>query len=194
MMKATILPRKKKMQKQLSESLEYGDLKRVVKPTLHVDEFKSKMGDDRDICVFSFKIMGKDAATDLVNFIEKGYDWVIDADTSAGEMEDGDYIVFVEAEREGHLPKKIMILVEDLLNLTLQDISDWEFLYFKNTTYQPLNLDNLIANIPLSPKAYDEKYSTTSINEMRLAAGLPVASEYSRNPLLQQLQVWAGIK
>lgn len=182
------------MQKQLSESLEYGDLKRVVEPTLHIDEFKSKMGDDRDICVFSFKIMGKDAANDLVNFIEKGYDWVIDADTSSGEMEDGDYIVFVEAEREGHLPKKIMTLVNDLLNLTLQDISDWQFLYFKDKNYQPLTLDNLINSIPLSPKFYDEKYGKSGINEMKLAAGIRVKSQYSNNPYLDQLQVWAGIK
>jgi len=182
------------MHKQLSESLEYGDLKRVVKPTLHVDEFKSKMGDDRDICVFSFKIMGKDAATDLVNFIEKGYSWVIDADTSSGEMEDGDYIVFVEAEREGHLPKKIIELINDMLNLTLQDISEWEFLYFKDKNYKPLTLDNLIDSIPLSPMAYDNKYGNQSIKEMKLAAGLKVESTYSKNPHLNQLQVWAGIK
>ena len=51
------------------------------------------MGDDADMVVLSFKVGGKEPAVDLVNFIEKGFDFIIDADTSAGEMEDGDYIV-----------------------------------------------------------------------------------------------------
>ena len=71
----------------------------MVHNELHVDEFKSKMGNDEDMVVLSFKVGGKEPAIDLVNFIEKSYDWVIDADTSSGEMEDGDYIVFVEMER-----------------------------------------------------------------------------------------------
>ena len=31
------------------ESLEYKDLEGMLKPTIHVDEFSSKMGDDDDI-------------------------------------------------------------------------------------------------------------------------------------------------
>jgi hypothetical protein len=182
------------MKNNVNESLEYGDLRRVVKPTLHIDEFKSKMGDDRDICVISLKIMGKDPADDLVNFLEKGYSWIIDADTSSGEMDDGDYIVFVEAEREGHLPKKIMTMVEDLLNLTVNELDDWQYLYYKNKNYKPLTLENLIEDIPLSPQSYDLKYSTKPLDEMRSAAGLRVESRYSCSPQLTQLQVWAGIK
>ena len=75
----------------LKEGLEKGDLARLVHNELHIDEYKSKMGNDEDMVVVSFKVGGKDPAIDLVNFIEKGYDWVVDADTSAGEMEDGDY-------------------------------------------------------------------------------------------------------
>lgn len=194
MTKATINRRIKKMNKQLFESLEYGDLKRVLKPTIHIDEFKSKMGDDRDICVLSFKLMGKDPAEDLVNFLEKGYSWVLDASPSSGEMDDGDYLVFVEVKREGHLPKKIMTLVEDLLNLTLQDLDEWEYIYYKNKEYKPLTLDNLINDIPLSPQAYDLKYGTAPMDEMRSAAGLAVESKYPTTPQISQIQIWAGIK
>lgn len=182
------------MKKQISESLEYGDLKRVLKPTLHIDEFKSKMGDDRDICVLSFKLMGKEPAEDLVNFLEKGYDWIIDADTSSGEMDDGDYIVFVEAEREGHLPKKIITLVEDILNLTLHEFDDWQYIYHKNKDYKPLTLENLIDDIPVSPQAYDLRFGSEPLDEMRSAAGIPVTSNYLSTPQISQLQVWAGIK
>jgi hypothetical protein len=35
---------------------------------------------------------------DLVEFIEKGYKFILDADMSAGEENDGQYQVFVEME------------------------------------------------------------------------------------------------
>ena len=76
----------------LFEGLEQGDLKRLIHPELHIDEFKSKLGDDADVVVASFKVDNKEPANDLVNFIEKGYDWVLDADVSSGEMDDGSYI------------------------------------------------------------------------------------------------------
>lgn len=181
-------------QVNIKESLEHGDLKRVLTPTLHIDEFKSKMGEDRNIAVLSFKIMNKEPATDLVNFIEKGYTWVLDADLSPGEMEDGDYIVFVEAERTGKLPRQIITLIEDLLNLTLHDMSEWKFMYYKHDEYLPITLENLISIVPMSPKAYDMKYGEQPVREMKVAAGIPVTSGYSKNPHIDQLQIWAGIK
>ena len=39
----------------LFEGLEQGDLKRLIHDELHVDEFKSKLGRDEDVCVVSFK-------------------------------------------------------------------------------------------------------------------------------------------
>ena len=38
----------------LCEALEYKDMQGMIKPTLHVDEFAAKMGDDDDIIVASF--------------------------------------------------------------------------------------------------------------------------------------------
>jgi len=74
------------MTRILRESLEHGDLKRLVHDELHVDEFKSKLGDDHDVVVVSFKVAGKEPANDIVSFVEKGYEWVIDADVSSGVM------------------------------------------------------------------------------------------------------------
>ena len=39
--------------KMLAEGLQYKDLDGIMKPTMHVDEFSSKMGDDEDIIVLS---------------------------------------------------------------------------------------------------------------------------------------------
>ena len=62
----------------LFEGLEYKDLVGMMKPTIHVDEFASKMGDDDEIIVLSFFVRSKQAAKDLVNWFEKGYDlcWI----------------------------------------------------------------------------------------------------------------------
>ena len=51
------------------------------------------MGTDENIVVATIKVLGKEPAKDLENFIEKGYDWIIDAETHAGEISDGKYIV-----------------------------------------------------------------------------------------------------
>ena len=50
-------------------------------------------GTDENIVVATIKVLGKEPAKDLENFIEKGYDWIIDAEPSAGEISDGKYIV-----------------------------------------------------------------------------------------------------
>ena len=60
----------------LSESLGFKDLEGMMKPTVHVDEFSSKMGDDDDVIVISFFVRDAQAAKDLMNWFEKGYDFV----------------------------------------------------------------------------------------------------------------------
>lgn len=77
----------------LYEGLEAGDLERVVAPKVSIDEYKSKMGSDEEIVVVSFYVSNKEPALDIVNFIEKSYEWVADADVSSGEVFDGSYIV-----------------------------------------------------------------------------------------------------
>jgi hypothetical protein len=62
-------------QSQLLEGLQYRDLEGMMKPTIHVDEFSGKMGDDEDIIVLSFFVRDKQAAKDLVAWFEKGYDF-----------------------------------------------------------------------------------------------------------------------
>ena len=87
------------LRSELKEGLEKGDLERLVSPKISIDEYKSKMGSDEEIVVVSFTLQGKEPALDLVNFVEKSYEWVADADVSSGEVFDGSYIVFVEIER-----------------------------------------------------------------------------------------------
>jgi len=183
----------------LFEGLEEGDLARVVHPKLHLDEFKSKMGDDADIMVLSFKLSEKDPATDLMSFIERGYEWVLDADLSTGELEDSSYLVFVELERKPQAAKQIDKLLDDLLNLTKQNKSDWRFQYQKNKLEYPVSADNIRKIVPLTPDSYISKYSDNDIknklNSLKETARVPMQKQAPVvNPFTDSLRIAAGLK
>ena len=188
----------------LNENLEYGDLKRLIHDELHIDEYKSKMGDDAAVCVVSFKVAGKEPSADLVGFIEKGYDWVLDADVSSGEKEGGDYLVFVEMDRRSNVPENIVQLIDDICNLTEQSINDWRFRYHKSAEEHPLTIDALTANVPLNPEDYrnrfkdeeidDEPSNNIEIDALKNAAGVPVTTTAPVNEYTESLRVAAGIR
>lgn len=178
---------------KVTEGLEMNDLKRLVHTELHIDEFKSKLGRDEDIVVLSFKITGREPAADLVDFLEKGYDWVIDADISSGEMDDGDYIVFVECDRTPDIPEKIISMMEELMNLTAQDINDWRVHYRSKHVDNELSVDNIRQNVPLTPEEYASRYGNKELDEMRTAAGVAVTTKAPKNDYTQSLRSLAGI-
>jgi hypothetical protein len=194
--------------KLLRENLEQGDLKRLVHNELHIDEYKSKMGDDSDVCVISFKVSGKEPSADLVSFIEKGYDYVLDADVSSGEKEGGDYLVFVELDRTEELPDQIIQIIEDLMNLTEQDLADWRVRYYKSTKDHDLTADVMREIIPLTPEEYSAKYDkedeevdaeepediTQDLDAMKAVAGVPVTTTAPVNDFTESLRVAAGLK
>jgi hypothetical protein len=177
----------------LFEGLEAGDLARLIHPELHVDEFKSKLGDDADIVVISFKINSKEPANDLVSFIEKGYDWVVDADLSSGEMDDGSYIVFVEMDRNESVAENIMTMIEDLLNLTDQEITDWRVRYYKSHKEKELSLESLKEMIPNTPEAYEKAFGQQAIDQLKTAAGIAVDTKAPKNDYTETLRNLAGI-
>ncbi len=180
----------------LQENLEQGDLKRLVHTELHIDEYKSKMGDDADVCVVSFKVAGKEPSMDLVNFIEKGYDYVLDADVSSGEKEGGDYLVFVELDRTPELPKQIIEMLDDIMNLTEQELSDWRVRYRKSAKDHDLSEEVLTSIIPLTPEAYNRKYKQEQddIDAMKAAAGVEVTTKAPKNEYTESLRIAAGLK
>ena len=179
---------------QLNEGLEQGDLKRLVHTELHIDEFKSKLGRDEDVVVISFKVVGKDPAADLVSFIEKGYTWVIDADVSSGEMDDGDYIVFVEAERNRNIAENIMTMMDDIMNITEQELDEWRVRYYTDNTDHKLDQDSLKKLIPATPEEYQQKFGTKELDSLKAAAGVRVDTKAPKNDYTESLRVAAGIK
>ena len=181
------------MTRILRESLEHGDLKRLIHNELHIDEFKSKLGDDEDVVVVSFKVTGKEPANDIVSFVEKGYEWVIDADVSSGEMEDGDYIVFVELPRDRDSVENIMSMMKDVMNLTEQEIEDYRVRYYKDKEEHDLDADTLKRLIPQSPEEYKRRFGKKEIDSLKTAAGLKVDTKAPKNDYTESLRAAAGI-
>lgn len=181
------------MPNNLFEGLEKGDLKRLIHPELHIDEFKSKLGDDADVVVLSFKVDSKEPANDLVAFIEKGYEWVIDADVSSGEMDDGSYIVFVEMDRDADTADNIIALMEDLINLTNHQLDEWRVRYYKSRKETTLSHEALQDLIPNSPEAYEKAYGSNDIDKLKSAAGVKVDTKAPKNDFTESLRSLAGI-
>ena len=177
---------------QLFESLGFKDLDGLLKPTIHVDEFSSKMGDDDDIIVISFFVRDAQAAKDLMMWFEKGYDFVLDADRSPGEIRPGRYLVYVEIRRRSTAGGNVEQLLDDLNTLTeFEDSSAWTMHYRDREI--PFTRDAFDSTVPLTPRAYRERYEK-DLNEVRVAAGIPVVTTYDRQDrALQTIQSAAGI-
>jgi hypothetical protein len=176
--------------KTLNEGLEYKDMVGILKPTMHIDEFSSKMGDDDDVIVVSFFVRNKQAAQDLANWFEKGYDWVLDADISPGEIKPGRFLVYIELRRRSSAGRNLAVAVEDLASLTEYEPSNWVMVYKEKET--PFSQEEFDRQVPLSPKQY-RKEVDGDLNEMRAAAGIEPKQIYEREQDIQQLQAAAGI-
>lgn len=160
----------------LKEGLEYKDMVGLIKPTIFVDEFKSKVGEDDAYVVLSFYLRNHNAAKDLVNWFESGYEWVIDADCSPGEIKPNRYLVFVEVKRRSQLIEQMQELIEDLGTLDDHTLEDWTISY-EDQEY-PFEEEVLRNVLCLSPHDYREKHDV-ELNEWRVAAGLPIKPIYS---------------
>jgi len=162
----------------------------MIKPTLHIDEFASKMGDDDDIIVASFFVRSQQAARDLMDWFEKGYDWVMDADMSPGEISPGRYLVYIEMRRRSSAGARLVDAIGDLETLTELKPADWTMHYGDQTvSFSRESFDRLV---PLSPKEYRAR-KESDLNEMRSAAGIDTVPVFERDRQLRQLQSAAGI-
>lgn len=139
------------------DSLQAGDLKNLVKHIFEVDNYKSKMGDDKDIVVLSFTVEHRAPAEDLVSFIEKGYQFVLDADMTPGELSDGKYRVFVEMQRHPKVAEEINDLLYGVQKLT--GIEQFKFRYHKSFDSKVADLNTLSETIPSDPTTYESVIS-----------------------------------
>lgn len=141
------------------------DLKDLVHRIYEVDSYKSKMGEDKDIVVLSFSCLTEASAKDLMNFIEKGYPFVLDADTTSGEQSDGTYKVFVELEREKRIPEQILEIIDGVQKVA--GIPEMKFRYYKSFKSMPSSMETLGETIPLDKEAYEIKINENHMDNVK---------------------------
>ena len=162
----------------LNEGLDYHDLVGQMIPEVTVDEYAAKMGEDDEIVTLAFTVKGKQVGEDLSDWFERGYDWVLVAQVSDGELVPGKYLVFVEMNRRTSTPERIIELLEDLETLTDLPVKDWT-ITVDDEEYEP-DVTVLKQKIVLSPHEYRVDIEREEeLNEMRVAAGMQPKDLYT---------------
>jgi hypothetical protein len=176
----------------LNESLDYMDMDGQISDKITVDEYAAKMGKDKDIVTITFKVNSELAANDLVTWFERGYDFVLDASVSDGEIEPGTYLVFVEIERRSRVPERIIRLLSDLETLTGFKLKDWT-VEIENETY---DADESVIRqaMILNPNEYKmEKEKDEKLNEYRQIAGIATKPLYTEDAYIRKIKTMAGM-
>jgi hypothetical protein len=176
------------------ESLKHHEMKGLIMPVLGIDRYESAIGTNDDIITLDFMVKGKSAATDLAEWFERGYDWVLDGDTSPGEVQKGKYAVFVEINRRTKTPEQIIEMLDDLSTLTDLQLADWK-IKIKDDEIAT-DAESIKKAIELSPHEYRETHpdDDNALNEWLEIAG--VESKKTKNTdteALKAIKRQAGI-
>ena len=153
------------MKSNLAEGLRNKDLQGMLYPQFEIDTFRSKMGEDQDVSVVAFQVRERLPAKDLMEFVERGYDFVLDADVSSGENNKGEYTVFIEIERSPKIAENINELLYGVKKLS--GIDDFSFKYYKFDEQISVSEQNLRENIPSSAEQYQSKLREYRTNTTR---------------------------
>ena len=154
---------------KLLEGFNYHDLVGQVTPIVSVDEYSAKAGSDDEIVTLSFIVKGQQASKDLVDWFERGYEWILDAQVSNGEYSLGKNLVFVEMPRRTTVPARIIELLNDLDTLTDIPLTEWT-IKIDDVDYDP-EVEQLKNVLELSPHQYRVD-NEMELNEMREMAGI----------------------
>ena len=177
---------------RLNEGLDYHDMKGQIDPKITVDEYAAKMGKDSDIVTLTFKTNSKLSAEDLVAWLEIGYDYILDASVSDGEIEPGKWLVFVEMKRRSNVPEKIIQILEDLDTLTDNKAKDYT-VTIKDEDYDA-DVNMLKQVMVLSPNDYKKlEDDEEELNEMRQIAGIGRKKIYDVDEEIRKFISKAGL-
>lgn len=185
------------MAKILNEGFDYHDLVNILDTTLTVDKYAAKMGSDDEIVTLAFTIKGEQAGEDFVDWLERGYEFILDAQVSEGEVTRGKFLVFAEMNRRTTVPERIIEIIEDLETLTDKKLSDW-VIDINDEKIKP-DVNEIKNRMILSPHIYreqneEEENIEGELNEMREIAGLPSKSIVKeKDQLLKDFMAKAGL-
>jgi hypothetical protein len=152
---------------QIDEAVSKGQLRNLVDAIVSIDQYKSKIDEDRNMVVLAFEVMNEMAAGDLSNFIETGAYDVEDTEVSASTNVDGNYMIYVEMRRGSKLHETIRKILEDVSKLT--EIESWQYNTGKNGIPQSIdNLEEIIINDPVRYQSVQEADANQKALEDRM--------------------------
>lgn len=105
-------------------SLAHNDLKGTISPEVTIDQYTPKSGEVEDIIVVALYVTDEDPAHDLDTFIQRSYVDVITSEVSPSTDENGNYVVFVELNRNREFPATFKELIKDITRVSGK--MDWE--------------------------------------------------------------------
>jgi hypothetical protein len=180
------------MKKIINEGLDYHDLAGQMDPVITVDEYAANMGKDSEIVTISFVTHSEAAGNDLADWFERGYDYVLDAEVSEGEISPGRYLVFIEMNRRSTVPARIIELINDLETLTDLPLKDWT-IKIDDEEYEP-DEAVLKQKITISPHEYRKNVENEEeLNEMREIAGIPTKPVHQQDEYIRTIKSMAGL-
>lgn len=156
-------------------TVKYGEMVNLVNSKISIDQYKPKIGEANETVVIAFEVSQESAASDLSNLIETDVVSHLDVDVSQGPNGSGNYLVFVEFERNRDLHNSILEIMKVVTNATT--INEWSYDYYKGDSSKELNESNLSETVLDNPEQYVLKYSQANdtnedIDRVRHLAGL----------------------
>lgn len=142
---------------KLNEGLNKKDLEFMVDQTITIDDFESKI-DSEEAIVVTFYVKESWPAKDLKKFIEKSHIDIIDVDLSLAPDIDGNFLVFIEMNRDDTFPEKLLDIVGTLKNLT--NIDNYKFKAYKQKGTFDLTEENVKDKVRLTQKNDNELKET----------------------------------
>ena len=153
-------------------SVKYGEMENLVNSTISIDQYKPKIGEANETVVVAFEVQQELAAKDLSNLIETDVTESLDVDISQGPNNNGNYLVFVEFNRDNKLHNRIMEIMKCVSNATL--INEWQYEYYNCDNAVDLNEINLKETVLDNQEQYVLKYAqqTEDLTRVKQLAGL----------------------
>lgn len=136
-------------------SLRPNDLEGLVKSQISIDEYKSKMGEDRSVVVVGIPVREESAAHDLGDFIERGPFDLWDVDVSPAPDADGMYFVFIELARSHSMWGTIHNIFEHIERITSNSVDAITFTCPDHDRPEQLSEDNFKGCVLQSPYRWD---------------------------------------
>jgi hypothetical protein len=165
-MKTTNLQMSKdcQMPSKITEGLKANSLDYLVLPMLTIDEYDSKIDNNR-VVVIGFFVIDKDPADDLAGFVDKSSISVLDVEVSPAPTPEGYYVVFVEMLRNTDLPRELSKVLNEVKNLC--NIDQWQMQFAGQSEPIDLTDESIAENIVLDPAELAEKEKLKKIKKKK---------------------------